>query len=199
MGGSRKPSDEEVVRRVLEGDEASAAELFERHRAELRAAVRRWLPPSLRGRLGESDVVQDAYLAAYLHLGDFEDRGDGSFRRWLRRILERKIANEVRDHLQTVKRDPRREVPLSKSTGAASPAGRTPTPSEEAMSAEALESLRAHVQGLAEDHRTVLHLVHREGLTLVQAAARMNRSPDAVRKLYGRAVTRLSERMGGAE
>jgi DNA-directed RNA polymerase specialized sigma24 family protein len=42
-------------------------------------------------------------------------------------------------------------------------------------------------------------LVHQEGLTLVEAGERMGRSADAVRKLYGRALACLVDRVGGDE
>ena len=46
---------------------------------------------------------------------------------------------------------------------------------------------------------TVIRLVHVEGLTLVDAGARMGRSADAARKLYGRALAAMAERLRGAK
>jgi RNA polymerase sigma-70 factor (ECF subfamily) len=199
MDVAPEQSDEDLVRRVLAGDAAAATLLFDRHLTTLRAAARRRLPPLMQGKVGESDVVQDAWLAAFLHLADFEDRGGGSFERWLRQILERKIANEIRDHVAAEKRDVRREVRLSSQTGGgAAPAHDQTTPSESAMADEESHALRASIDELPEDHRTVIQLVHREGLTLVEAGARMGRSADAARKLYGRAMARLGERLRGA-
>jgi DNA-directed RNA polymerase specialized sigma24 family protein len=51
------------------------------------------------------------------------------------------------------------------------------------------------IDGLSEDHATVIRLVHREGLTLVEAGRRMGRTPDATRMLYGRAIGRIASRM----
>jgi len=51
------------------------------------------------------------------------------------------------------------------------------------------------VDALAEDHATVIRLVHQEGLTLVEAGRRMGRTPDATRMLYGRAMQRLAARL----
>ncbi len=195
MAGDPPPSDEELVRRVVAGDTAAAALLFDRHLPALRAAVRRRLPPGVRAKLGESDVIQDAYLAAFLDLRKFEDRGDGSFGRWLRRIVESKVANGVRGHVAAGKRDVRREVRLTTSPGGVNPARRQRSPSEVAMAGEDASAVRASVDALPEDYRAVIQHVHRDGLTLVDAAACMGRSPDAVRKLYGRAVARLAEQM----
>jgi len=41
-------------------------------------------------------------------------------------------------------------------------------------------------------------LLHEEGRSLEAAAAELRRSPEAVRKLYSRAVFALSERLGGS-
>jgi len=195
-------SDEELVRRAKAGEGAAARALFDRHLPDLRAAARKRLPPAARGKLGESDVVQEAYLAAFVDLSRFEDRGDGSFARWLRGILANKIAHEVR-RLEAGKRDARREVRLA--TGVEVRADRArPTqrsPESQAAAAERSGAVRAVLADLPDDYRTIIQLVHADGLTMVEAGARMGRSPDAARMLYGRAMARMSEKMrrrGGA-
>jgi RNA polymerase sigma-70 factor (ECF subfamily) len=195
MSETSNASDEELVRRVRGGDEAAARQLFERHLPELRARARSRLPPSLRGRVGASDVVQDAYLAAFLAIGDFEDRGDGSFAAWLRTILERRIVNEVRGGVGAAKRDPRRERRILTGTSGAGAAQDQPSPSEDAIAWEEEARVRSATASLSEDHRTVIALVHDEGLPLAAAGERMGRSADAVRKLYARAVAELAARL----
>jgi DNA-directed RNA polymerase specialized sigma24 family protein len=73
-----------------------------------------------------------------------------------------------------------------------------PSLSEEAVSAEEQEILRAAVASLPGDYATVIRLVHVEGLTLVDAGARMDRSADAARKLYGRALAAMAQKLRGA-
>jgi len=194
------PSDEDLVRRVRSGDEAAARMLFERHLPALRAKAHARLPRQLRGKVAESDVIQDAWLAAFLSLGDFEDRGDGSFAAWLRQILDHKLLDGVRRHARVAKRDARREVRLATQArdAACAPGVRQASPSGKVAAAEAAAALRAVVGGLPEDQRTVVRLVHEEELTLVQAGARMGRSADAARMLYSRALSRLSRLLGPA-
>jgi RNA polymerase sigma-70 factor (ECF subfamily) len=195
--GSGGPSDEEIVRRIRDGDAAAAAVLFDRHAPALRAAAQRGLRAAVRGKVGASDVVQDAWLAAYHDLALFEDRGEGSFARWLRRILDHKILNAVRRHAGVAKRDARREERLATGTAGAAgaPTSGDPSPSAALAAAEESAALLAAVDALADDDRTVLRLVHEEGLSFVDAAGRMGRSPDAVRKLYGRALDRLADQL----
>jgi DNA-directed RNA polymerase specialized sigma24 family protein len=73
------------------------------------------------------------------------------------------------------------------------------SPSEEAVSAEAEDLLRAAVASLPDDYATVIRHVHIEGLTLVDAGLRMGRSADAVRKLYGRAMAAMAGKLRDAE
>jgi RNA polymerase sigma-70 factor (ECF subfamily) len=200
MAEASEPTDEDLVRRVRAGDETAARELFDRHLPALRAKAKARLPQSLRGKVAESDVVQDAWLAAFLDVGKFEDRGEGSFGKWLRGILENKIGHEIGRHLAAGKRDVRREQRMR--TGSADGFGATPgqpSPSEEAVSAEEEEALRAAVASLPDDYATVVRLVHVEGLTLVDAGARMGRSADATRKLYGRAMEAMAGKLRDAD
>src|SRR5262245_52175858 len=195
MAEASEPTDEDLVRRVRAGDEAATRLLFERHLPALRAKAQSRLPATLRGRLGASDVIQEAYLAAFKSIGDFEDRGDGSFAAWLRTILERRIANEVRDGVGTARRDARREVRIPTGTVGAGPAHDQPTPSEEAIAEEDALRLRAARETRAPDHRTGIWLVHEEGLRLAGAGERMGRTAEAARKLYARAVAELAARL----
>jgi RNA polymerase sigma-70 factor (ECF subfamily) len=195
MSDAGEPADEELVRRIRAGDESAARLLFERHLPALRAKARARLPAAVRGKVGASDVVQEAWISAFLGLGQFEDAGDGSFGRWLRKIVERKVSDEVRRHARVKKRSASREVRFATEAERLEPDRDEPTPSQVLGSAERAAAVRALVDGLAGDHATVLRLVHEEGLTLVEAGRRMGKSPDATRMLYGRALSRLASRM----
>jgi RNA polymerase sigma-70 factor (ECF subfamily) len=196
MSDEPRSSDEDLVRRVRAGDEAAARELFDRHLPALRAKARARLPDSLRGKVGPSDVVQDAWLAAFLALGDFEDRGDGSFGRWLRGIVAHRIADEIDRHVEADKRDVRREQRVR--TGSVDVFGAVPdqtSPSQAAVADEERRVLSDALAALPEDYAAVLRHVHVEGLTLVETGARMGRSADAVRKLYRRATVAMAARL----
>lgn len=190
-----EPTDEELIRRLRGGDQTAAAALFDRHLPSMRAKARRRLPAALRAKVGESDVVQDAYVAAFACLGEFRDQGPGSFGRWLRRILDRKIADEVRRHVGAEKRDVRREQPLPTSADVAPPAAGFRSLASEVVAAEDDARLRAAIEHLPSDYRAAIRWVHEENLPLIEAGARMGRSADAVRKLYGRALALLADRL----
>ena len=84
---SPQATDEALIVRAREGDEEAFRLLVARHTPGLRTRIRRRLPALLRRKVAESDVIQSAYFTAYEKLAEFEDRGDGSFKAWLDRIV----------------------------------------------------------------------------------------------------------------
>ena len=104
-----QPDDEELVRRIRRGDQQAASTLYGRYEASLRARAARHLVGGVRRKIGVSDVVQETCAAAFAGLDEFEDRGPGSFKRWLATIAEHKAADQVRRHLREG-RDARREL-----------------------------------------------------------------------------------------
>src|SRR6478735_3006943 len=73
-------SDEEVVRRVLDGETALYELLMRRHNQRLYRVAR----AILRDDAEAEDVMQDAYVRAYQNLASFQGRA--KFSTWLTRI-----------------------------------------------------------------------------------------------------------------
>ena len=61
------------------------------------------------------------------------------------------------------------------------------------------EHLKEAIEGLNSDYREVILLCRIEGLPIKKAAERMNRSPDAVKKLLWRALNQLKSTCGDTE
>ena len=183
------------MRRARRGDSAASHALFARHLPELRRRVRRRLPPALRPRVGDSDVVQEACVAAFQRLHEFDDRGDGSFLRWLRKILDHKLVDEVRRHVGAERRDLRREVRVATGEEPSARRRKGRSPPSEVVAAEEQEAVRRAMTELPSHYRAVLRWIHHEGLTAAEAGVRMGRTPDAARKLYARALARLADRL----
>jgi RNA polymerase sigma-70 factor (ECF subfamily) len=185
-----EPTDEELVARIRAGDRSAADALFGRYAPLLRSLARRGLGERLRPKIAESDVVQDARLVAFRRLDQFQDRGPGSFRRWLAGIVEQR-AREERRRYRSAKRAVEREVGAREQ--APEPVAACSTPSVAAMSRERREAVLRCIDALPEDYRSVILHVEFSGLTFVQTAEHMDRSADAVRKLYARALARLTQ------
>src|SRR5690349_19483752 len=73
-------SDEEIVSRVLRGDRALFELIMRRHNERIYRTIR----SILREEADVEDAMQQAYVDAYAHLGDFAGRA--RFSTWLTRI-----------------------------------------------------------------------------------------------------------------
>ena len=191
----RRVTDDEhaLTARVRTGDEAAWTALFARAEPSLRARIELKLPPALRRKVSVEDVLQEARLVAFRRIGEFEDRGDGAFAAWMARIAELKLLEMVRRYLATGKRRGAKEISRGARPDTAQFLGRGPSPSDVASAREQKARVSRALAGLRPDYRTVLTLVQFEQLTLAQAGERMGRSREAMKKLYGRALTKLAE------
>ena|SRR5438477_13001351 len=83
-------SDEEVVRRVLDGETALFEIIMRRYNQRLYRIAR----AILRDDAEAEDVMQDAYVRAYAHLAQFAGRAQ--FATWLSRIAVHEALARVR-------------------------------------------------------------------------------------------------------
>ena len=196
---SGSPDDASLLVRARAGDEDALRLLFDRHRAALEARIRRFLPRTVQRKISVSDVVQEARILAFARTGAFEPTREGAYRAWLLRIAELKAREALRAHTGTSKRAVGREV--SHDGDAAGPDGAAcgPSPSEAAMTVETRDAVHRTLATLPPDYREVLRLARFEGLSLREVADRMGRSTEAIKKLYGRALTRFGTAFGAAE
>lgn len=190
----------ELVRRFRGGDQSAFAELHRRHRAVLARRIERELPERLRRRVAVSDVLQESLLTAFDCRSDLDESSERGFRAWLLTIADHKVLETIRHHEATQKRSARREVTRARRPETSAHAGREASPSQAAVGAE-MHALAQHaMRRLPPDYREVLRLARQEGLPLAEVGARMGRSHEAVKKLYGRALVsfrREFERLGG--
>ncbi len=193
-------SDEaDLVARFRAGDRDAFRHLVERHERILRMRLASRLPSFLRRRVSVSDVVQETCLVAYERRRDFEDRGEGAFRKWLVGIAENRLRDEIKRHAGVAKRAAAREVTRAERPQTACIEADQGTPSGVAASAEEVRRVQSSMEGLSPDHREILRLALDEGLALRECAERMGRTREATKKLYGRAVCALRARVGAPD
>jgi RNA polymerase sigma-70 factor (ECF subfamily) len=171
------------------GEPAGLDELARRYRDDLLSLARRQLGPRLQGRFDASDVVQQALLEAVRALTAFRGGSEAELAAWLRGLLPRVLAHEVRRHAGSQLRDVRREV--GPEVQADLLAAEQTTPSQAADRAEQQGHLADALARLPPDYREVIVLRNLEGLSHEEVAARMGRSVGAVRMLWVRALARL--------
>jgi RNA polymerase sigma-70 factor (ECF subfamily) len=172
--------------------------LLESFRGYLLMIAGEEIDPALRAKGGASDLVQETFLEAHRDFDQFRGTDEAELLAWLRRLLLNNVANFARRYRGTEKRQVDREVPLgadeSAGGGAPLPAD-GPTPSWVVAQHEQAENLGRALARLPDDYRTVLLLRHQEGLSFPEIAERMGRTPNAVHKLWARAVERLEQEL----
>jgi RNA polymerase sigma-70 factor (ECF subfamily) len=186
-----------LLHRARAGDSAALGRLLELYRNYLRLLARTLIGSALRVRLESSDLVQETFLEAHRDWLHFAGTTEGELTAWLRRILVRNLADQVKRH-QAKGRDWRRQQSLEAlldrsslavqqalGTGFSTPSGRASRREQAVLLADALAAL-------PDDYREVIILRHLERLKFEVIAARMDRSSGAVRMLWARALERLN-------
>jgi RNA polymerase sigma-70 factor (subfamily 1) len=193
----------QLVALAQEGDPSALQQLCSVYGERVRRIVRLRLPRELRPKLDSVDLVQDVLVGALGGLTDFTYRDEGDFVRWLSRIAENKVHDNV-DKWFAVKRDVRKErrlgVCLSTSERGGTRAPRlvqTTTPSAILARREELDKLEGALDALKPEYREVIVLTRIEQLSYQEAAGRLGRGPEAVRKLLCRAMATLARTYEG--
>lgn len=186
-----------LLARARAGDAAALGQLLELYRNYLLLIARSMMGQALGLKLDASDLVQETFLKALRQFADFAGVDEPGFMAWLRRILVRTVTDQARYHRAGV-RNQRREVALEdlldRAGGAAQRAlaDSLPSPSSMAVRRERSVLLADALEKLPADYRTVFVLRNIEHVPFNEIAARLGRSPGAVRVLWTRAMQRLS-------
>ena len=186
------PSTAALIDRAQAGDRAAYARLITAVADRVRLYARLRLGPRLRAEADTEDVLQEAWLEAHRSLGGFRWQGEGSFTRWVNRIVEHKIRGLLDHHGAAKRRLPGPPVPVHSGVAHAAPA---PGPATAAAGNEAGARLLVAMDALGEEERNVLLLRFHLGLTLDEAAHSLGKSVGATRRLLGRALLDLAQRL----
>lgn len=151
----------------------------------------------IRSKLDSMDLVQDAFVLALQDLEDFTYKDEGDFLRWLSKIVENRIRDNVKK-LHADKRNIRKEVLLHNRAptsgksfaGALGPIATT-TPSVIVSKGEDLDKLEKAINKLTPEYREVIILKKIEGLSYKEIGNKLGKSSDAVGMLVSRAMISL--------
>jgi RNA polymerase sigma-70 factor (ECF subfamily) len=170
------------------------------YRGRLLALAQRKLSKRVQAKFAAADLVQSTLLEAWKDLSRFSGRTDREMGAWLRQILLNNVADVCRRLGGTAKRELSREISgVASNAGlalAASPAQDCPLRS--AICKEGAESLHRTMAELPEDYRRVLVLRHFDALPYAVIGRQMQRTPEAVRKLWRSAIRRLKSKLTAA-
>ena len=178
--GIDEQPDETLVTRVLRGDTASFELLMRRYNERVYRAVR----SIVRDEHEAEDVMQQAYVNAFTHLGQFN--GSARFSTWLTRIAINEALARVRHH-------GRYEVFDEEFSNVEPFIARrsSDNPEWHAFSGELRGLLESAIDALPNGMREVFVLREVEGLSTAEAAGCLDVSEDVVKKRLSRARATL--------
>lgn len=175
-------SDEEVVRRVVEGDAALFEILMRRHNQRIYRAVR----AILRDDDEVEDVMQQAYLNAFQHLHQFA--GDAQFATWLTRIAVNEALARRRKRARFVgEGEDDVTISLVEST--------VPDPERQAAGSQVRDLMEREIAALPDSFRAVVMMREVEEMSTTETAACLGISEDLVKTRLHRGRTMLRDNL----
>lgn len=187
-----------LIRAAVDGDDAAFQALVQQYSARLRWLIRLRLDPAVRARVSADDVLQDVLLVVNDRIQSLVVEHEGAFWTWLCRVVEQRLIDARRRHLQAAQRDARRERPLDARDAGTSVAPLAnvladpgTSPSAGLRTVEQRQKLEQALEQLPPSYREVIVLRVLEGLSVSDTAEIMGRSNGAISVLLTKAVKRL--------
>lgn len=172
--------DQELVRRVQQGDSTAFDVLVRKYQHRIVALIGRYIADWSECQ----DVAQDAFMRAYRALPNF--RGDAQFYTWLHRIA----VNTAKNHLVAQSRRPPGgdiDVDDAEQFDSAVRLRDNDTPERELMRHQVEQAVLRVVQGLPEELRQAISLREVDGLSYDEIASVMGCPIGTVRSRIFRA------------
>jgi len=193
-GTPSTPAVAELVTRARRGELLAWHELFHSFRNELARECVGRIPRDLRSRFDPEDVIQAAFLSAFEHIREFEYRGEGSFRAWLRRILDNALRDGIKHHCRT-KRSPSLEKSGEREGADPIANRRCDRPEELAGDEEDQRLLRRALLNLPSELRQIVELRVDHEQTFTEIADQLELSPTTVRRRVHEALDRIQSEL----
>jgi RNA polymerase sigma-70 factor, ECF subfamily len=188
-----------LLRGARAGSRESLGQILEACRAYLYTIAGANCDLALQAKAGASDLVQDTFLEAQRDFGQFNGVSEKELLAWMRQLLLNNMANFTRSYRGAAKRSVTREVRLGSDNGAfdlaENVAANDLSPSGKVLAQEQAQKLQSALERLPDDYRQVLLLRYQDQRAFEEIAGQMNRSANAVRKLWMRAVECLQDEM----
>jgi RNA polymerase sigma-70 factor (ECF subfamily) len=187
----------ELLDRARHGAPDAIGRIFEAAREELLGLAEHELPGDLRMKVSPSDVVQETAVDMQRGFGQFAGTTAEECFAWLREVLRHNVVDAIRRYREAQKRDPACETSLDgfRSREQRNLGGLARRPEDSAIRREEAAVVNDILARLPPDYRRVLELRYWGGLTFVAIAPELGRSPEAVRKLWYRAIEQLQHEL----
>ena len=185
----------QLVEKARQGDDQAREKILVQMRDYLELMANKHMDFSLQDKAGPSDLVQQSMAQVYEKIDQFRGSTEAEFRGWLKAIVINEMKKIQRTFL-TGKRNVGRENSIQANTAADRtdlPLDKNLTPSSAAIAAENIQHFYRILDQLPNDYARVIRLRSIEQLAFEDIAQQMNRSYNAVTKLWYRAVLKFEE------
>lgn len=180
------------------GSGVALGRLFDACRPFLQLIASERLPTDLQAKLGASDIVQETFLNARNGFGGFHGKTENELLAWLRQILINELATKNRAFRGTSKRQLNKEIGqpdvLQENLVEQLP-GEDPSPSKIVVATEDREELQRALAKLSATDQQVIQWRNYELESFEEIGKRLDKSAEAARKVWARAVEQLQRLM----
>ena len=183
----------QLIQAAREGDAAAHNEICRQVQSQLNRMAAKQLDAKLRRKLNPSDIVQ-ATMARMVHaFGDFRGKSSSEFYGWLNSILKNEVYS-TRRNFGRQRRDINKEIEPS-SVAVVLEDKSAESPEQRLRKREKLAQFQRVIKKLSEDHAKVIELRSIQELSFEEVAKQMDRSVNAVSKLWNRALISLQQEL----
>lgn len=189
---------EEAIHAIRGGDASELGLLVDIYRPYLLKLAASQLDGNIAIKFAPSDAVQETMLQATRDFPQFRGATETELRQWLQTILLRTLADVHRRYRLSKKRKLSLEVRVhsgNRSSLKTQLTSREPSPSAGLRREESTVELQQAISRLSEEHQSVIRLRNFERLSFDDIGKRLIRTSEAARKLWCRAIERLTEEL----
>lgn len=167
-------------------DHEAFCQRVEHYRRPMLQLINKYMSAALRRRMDAEDVLQEVQLQCPPDVQELLGFPDARFQGWLRTVVRRRLCDLQRRHLDTQRRDPRREV--SGETGdthcdpLAALVARERSVTAQLETSEQAARLGRCLEKLRVEDRRLLQLRYFDDLPLQEVAVRLGVSAETCRK-----------------
>jgi RNA polymerase sigma-70 factor (ECF subfamily) len=188
----------DLLHEARTGSLEALGQCLESCRRSLLTLARQELHAELKAKVDAADLVQDTFIEAMRDFTAFRGQSELQLLGWLRGILRHNLSDIAR-RFEACCRSLSHEVSLPDQLSCAIRARRfmdvSRTICEQLIAQEQQRALDAALQRLPPSYQQVLHLRCSERWSFAEIGSCLQRSPEAARKLWYRALERLRQDM----
>ncbi len=192
-----------LVQQAIAGDPQALEQLLLLHCDTVAEHIRPKLAGPLQSLVSVDDILQETFFRAFQQIQRFEPKSDHSFLAWLKTIAESRIVDAIKHQKRRKRGGDMRRVEQPQDQFQTSVIdlmgvladGDGATPSQIVATDEAVRAMQVAIASLPIEQRDAILLRYFRHQSLEEAAAELDRSPEAIRGLLRRAKQALRRHM----